>query len=81
MRQAKRDLEHTRGDLKSGYFEWACFSAHQAAEKAVKALFQHLHGEAREGMRPTSTVSSIRPYTSWKRCRRAGAAYWPRSLD
>jgi len=47
MRQAKRDLEHARDDLKGGYFEWACFSAHQAAEKAVKALFQHLHGEAR----------------------------------
>lgn len=47
MRQAKRDLQHAGDDLKGGYFEWACFSAHQAAEKAVKALFQHLHGEAR----------------------------------
>lgn len=47
MRQAKRDLEHAGGDLDGGYFEWSCFSAHQAAEKAVKALFQHLHGEAR----------------------------------
>jgi len=47
MRQAKRDLQHAQDDLKGGYFEWACFSAHQAAEKAVKAVFQHLHGEAR----------------------------------
>lgn len=47
MRQAKRDLQHARNDLHGGYFEWACFSAHQAGEKAVKALFQHLHGEAR----------------------------------
>ena len=30
------------------YFEWACFTAHQAAEKALKALFQRLHGEAWE---------------------------------
>jgi len=47
MRQAKRDLQHAGNDLEGGYFEWACFSAHQAAEKAVRALFQHLHGEAR----------------------------------
>jgi HEPN domain-containing protein len=47
MRQAKRDLEHARDDLKGGYFEWACFSAHQAAEKAAKAVFHHPHGEAR----------------------------------
>jgi HEPN domain-containing protein len=47
MCQAKRDLQHARHDRQSGYFEWACFSAHQAGEKAVKALFQHLHGEAR----------------------------------
>ena len=33
--------------LHGEYFEWACFSAHQAAKKAIKALFQHLHGEAR----------------------------------
>lgn len=47
IRQAKRDLQHARDDVRGGYFEWACFSAHQAGEKAVKALFQHLHGEAR----------------------------------
>jgi len=47
MRQAKRDLRHARNDLSGGYFEWACFSAQQAGEKAVKALLQHLHGEGR----------------------------------
>lgn len=47
MRQAKRDLQHARDDVQGEYFEWACFSAHQAGEKAVKALFQHLDGEAR----------------------------------
>ncbi len=46
LRQAKRDLEHAREDLKSGFYEWGCFSAQQAAEKAVKALFQFLHAEA-----------------------------------
>ena len=44
--QAWRDLDHARNDLSTGYHEWACFSAHQAAEKGLKALYQHLNGEA-----------------------------------
>ena len=46
LRQAQKDLEKAKLDVDWGYYEWACFTAHQAAEKAVKALFQHLHGEA-----------------------------------
>jgi len=45
MRQAEADCRHARGSLSLGDFEWACFSAHQAAEKAVKACFQKLHAE------------------------------------
>lgn len=37
-RQAERDLEHARASAAAGRHEWACFAAHQAAEKAVKAL-------------------------------------------
>jgi len=44
--QAKRDLEHARMDIEQKYFEWACFSAQQAAEKAVKAVFMKLGAEA-----------------------------------
>ena len=29
-----------------GHHDWACFAAHQAAEKAVKALHLHFHQEA-----------------------------------
>jgi HEPN domain-containing protein len=43
LKQAKRDLEHAKEDLKSGFYEWGCFSSQQAAEKAIKALYQHLH--------------------------------------
>ncbi len=43
LRLAERDLEHSKADLKERYYEWACFSAQQAAEKALKALYQHLH--------------------------------------
>lgn len=43
LRQAERDLEHSKMDLRERYYEWVCFSAQQAAEKALKALYQHLH--------------------------------------
>ena len=42
MAQAERDLAHARRDLEDGFYEWAAFSAQQAAEKAVKAVFQRL---------------------------------------
>ena len=41
LRQAERDLEQAQESQRSGRHEWACFAAHQAAEKAVKAA--HLH--------------------------------------
>ncbi len=46
MDQAERDLQHAQSDLDGGYYEWACFSAQQAAGKAVKALFQAMGAEA-----------------------------------
>lgn len=46
MDQAQGDLEHARHDLNSRFYEWACFSAQQSAEKAVKALFQKMGAEA-----------------------------------
>lgn len=36
--QAERDLEQAQASQRDGRHEWACFAAHQAAEKAVKAL-------------------------------------------
>lgn len=47
LRQAERDLQHARDTLERQTFEWAAFAAQQAAEKAVKALFQHLGADAR----------------------------------
>jgi len=38
MKQALKDLSHARLSLENGDFEWACFAAQQAGEKAVKAL-------------------------------------------
>ena len=44
--QAQRDLENARYERKGGFNEWACFLSQQAAEKAVKAVFQKLGAEA-----------------------------------
>jgi HEPN domain-containing protein len=38
-KQAQRDLRAARNSLRSGDYEWASFQAHQASEKALKALF------------------------------------------
>jgi HEPN domain-containing protein len=38
LRQASRDLDHATESRAAGRHEWACFAAHQAAEKAVNAL-------------------------------------------
>ncbi len=46
LRQAERDLEQALDCQQAGRHEWACFAAHQAAEKAVKALHLHLGQEA-----------------------------------
>ena len=46
INQAEGDLLHARNDVAGGYYEWACFSAQQAAEKAVEAVFQRLGAEA-----------------------------------
>ncbi|MGB9885808.1 MAG: HEPN domain-containing protein [Moorellales bacterium] len=46
MRQAEADLRHAKNSLDAGDHDWACFAAHQAAEKAVKAVFQKLHLDA-----------------------------------
>lgn len=47
LKQAERDLEFAEGAAASGYHEWAAFVAQQAAEKAVKAFVQFLHGAVR----------------------------------
>ena len=46
LRQAEADLRHARHSLESGDFEWSCFAAHQAGEKALKAVFQKLGMDA-----------------------------------
>lgn len=44
LAQSQRDLEQAIASRGDGRHEWACFAAHQAAEKAAKAVHLH-HGQ------------------------------------
>jgi len=46
LRQAEADLRHARNAHEDGDYEWSCFAAQQAAEKAVKSVIQSRGGEA-----------------------------------
>lgn len=45
LAQAGRDLEQARASQRDRRHEWACFAAHQSAEKALKGLHLHLGQE------------------------------------
>jgi len=45
MSQAEKDLEHAKKSLKMQDYNWACFASQQAAEKALKSLYDFLGGE------------------------------------
>jgi HEPN domain-containing protein len=46
MRQAELDLEAAHDARRHAHYEWACFAAQQAAEKAAKALHESTGTEA-----------------------------------
>jgi HEPN domain-containing protein len=46
LAQSARDLEQATASQRDGRHEWACFAAHQSAEKALKALHLHSGQEA-----------------------------------
>ncbi|MCW1300561.1 MAG: HEPN domain-containing protein [Candidatus Parvarchaeota archaeon] len=43
LRQAERDLRHAENSLRDGDYEWACFASQQAAEKALKAVYEKMN--------------------------------------
>lgn len=49
LEEARADLDHARKSVELGHYNWACFAAHQAAEKALKALILHVAGEYPRG--------------------------------
>jgi HEPN domain-containing protein len=46
LNQAFKDLEQAEDSRHAGRHEWACFAAHQAAEKSVKAIHLYFGQEA-----------------------------------
>jgi len=46
LNQAVKDLKAADEMMKDEFFEWSCFIAQQAAEKAIKAVFQKLNAAA-----------------------------------
>ena len=61
FRQAEADLEHARHALRDEHFEWACFAAQQAAEKAAKAAHAALGQEA-WGHVVTELLEALQPH-------------------
>jgi len=47
LKQAKKDILHSKESLKIQHHEWAVFAAQQGAEKAIKALFHEIGADAR----------------------------------
>lgn len=58
--QAVRDLAHARHAVDDADFEWACFAAQQACEKAVKALYQQ-RGEEAWGHAVSALLEGLEP--------------------
>jgi HEPN domain-containing protein len=46
LEQAKKDLLHAKESIKIKHFEWSVLAAQQSAEKAIKALYYELGGDA-----------------------------------
>lgn len=61
MHQAVGDLAHARHDLAGEFYDWACFSAQQGSEKALKAVLQKLGGEA-WGHALSELVGELQPH-------------------
>ncbi len=61
--QALRDLKAARDSINTGNYEWACFQAQQAAEKAVKAL-HYAHGRAAWGHSIVELLDELRDVES-----------------
>ena len=49
LAEARADLRHAEASKRIGDYNWACFAAQQAAEKALKALVLHVLGEYPRG--------------------------------
>lgn len=72
---------HARNDCDSGFYNWACFSAQQAAEKALKAVFQktgaEIWGRSVSGLLRELTSKFEAPTGLFEACQELDKAYIP----
>lgn len=61
FRQAEADLQHARHAANDRDYEWSCFAAQQAAEKAAKAAHEYLGQEA-WGHVVTELLEALKPH-------------------
>jgi HEPN domain-containing protein len=61
FRQAEADLAQARDSHRDAHYEWACFAAQQAAEKAAKGAHEALGQEA-WGHVVTELLEALRPH-------------------
>lgn len=80
LEQGRHDLDHARHALDAGDYDWACFAAHQAAEKAVKALILSLSGEG-WGHAITRLLQDVTQQTPWEEKRVEELLQSARRLD
>ena len=63
FRQAEADLAQARDSHRDAHYEWSCFAAQQAAEKAAKGAHEALGQEA-WGHVVTELLEALRPRAS-----------------
>ena len=65
LNEAKADLRHAISSVGMGDFNWACFAAHQAAEKGLKSLILHILGEYPRGHDLVKLSRKVNEYISF----------------
>lgn len=64
LEEAKADLKHSKISIDASDYNWACFAAQQAAEKALKSLILHVLGEYPRGHDLVKLYSMVKEYVS-----------------
>jgi HEPN domain-containing protein len=64
LKQAEKDLSHAKNSLKDKDYEWSCFASQQAAEKALKAVYEKKNLSVK-GHSIIGLLEGLKPYFSF----------------
>lgn len=62
LAEARADLRHAESSIGMGDYNWACFAAQQATEKALRALVLHALGEYPRGHDLVKLYRKVKDY-------------------